>query len=210
MAPKKKKSQKPLPVGMVKDLARVKKDITRVKRNATSDELAPSYIDVDVGTPFSSPTFDKKKRGIDFSKFRDIYGVMNGPAPIAVSKPVKDQAMWSEFPYDEPKLTESFRALGGATSWVRFNDLDSSLGNLSMTQLFSAWPRTDEELESADIAAIAGDLSNYDFSGIDKHVGAVAAVGKNVDFRIGDGHATCDLLCKGEAVRVVVRLLLWF
>lgn len=189
----KKNSTITLPEDMCRDLDRVSSEIA-----------GGSFVQVDCGTPFESSAFPDSRD--DFSKIRDIYGVMNGPSPIAVSLPVKDQPMWHDFPYPRDKLNESFQALGQTTGWVRFNDLDSSLGNLSITQFFNGWPRTDAELHAlsrADIARIAGDQSNYDWSGIDAHVGAVARAGKSVNFRIGDGNATCKLLCEGPPLLMI-------
>ena len=71
---------------------------------------------------------------------------------------------------------------------------------LSITQIFSAFPRSDAALASADVSALAANTNNYNFSGVDKYVVEALAAGQDIDFRIGDGWTTANDLTNGKEV----------
>jgi len=126
----------------------------------------------------------------------NLYGTMNGPIPVPITDPT-----YADFVYTNAMTAtyaKSFKDLGEATGWVRFNDLGVDQ-LLSITQIFSAWPLSDTALAAADVDALANNLDNYDFSGIDKYVAPAVDAGRNLDWRIGDGWTTSNALQKGEA-----------
>ena len=52
---------------------------------------------------------------------------------------------------------------------VRFNGVGET-AMLSISQIFEAWPQTAAALQALDSAEpLASDLSNYNFSGVDKY-----------------------------------------
>ena len=68
---------------------------------------------------------------------------------------------------------------------VRFNDVGET-ALLSISQIFRAWPQTAAALQALDdVEALASDLSNYNFSGVDKYVQPAVAAGRNLNWRIG-------------------------
>merc|ERR1719461_1101993 len=117
---------------------------------------------------------------------------MNGPREVY---PVQDD----QPDYNTSQYMDSFKALN--TYAVRFNDLNYAQGaynSTSITQIFTAWPTTDEALEalsSEDISSMASDDSNYVWQGIDYNVGGACDTEISLmDFRIGDTYQVTKAL----------------
>eukprot|EP00937_MAST-01D_sp_MAST-1D-sp2_P005070 g5070.t1 len=137
-----------------------------------------SELSIDVGSSFTSESYSGWSTAL--SHTRAIYGTMNGPLPVKSTV-----ARYADVVPDTAGHRQSFEALGEGTAWVRFNDLGLA-GNMSLATIFSAWPRDQAALDAADVAALAADEANYDYSGVDANVYAAATAGRNIDFRLGD------------------------
>eukprot|EP00929_Paragymnodinium_shiwhaense_P101984 TRINITY_DN65187_c0_g1_i1.p1 TRINITY_DN65187_c0_g1~~TRINITY_DN65187_c0_g1_i1.p1 ORF type:complete len:563 (+),score=76.90 TRINITY_DN65187_c0_g1_i1:60-1691(+) len=127
-----------------------------------------------------------------FARLRLDTGTINGPLPVQPNDPSPP------YDYDVDGYISNFKKLG--VGWVRFQDLSMTQGGTSLTQIFSAWPRTDEELQSADVKQLAANSSNFNFTSLDLHVKAALAAGARIDFRLGDSHQIASLLQEGAPV----------
>jgi len=154
-------------------------------------------IAINTETPYTPPDFPSWS---ELKSMRDIMGTMNGPREVY---PVQDY----QPEYNTSQYMDSFKALN--TYAVRFNDLNYAQGgynSTSITQIFTAWPTTDEALEalsSADIFSMASDDSNYVWQGIDYNVGGACDTEISLmDFRIGDTYQVTKALNSGDKIPI--------
>ena len=147
---------------------------------------AATDLELDYEAPYVSPKY--AGWGSTLSSVRNVFGTMNGPVPVQTIQ----QGKPADIVEDADGYAASFDRLGGSTGWVRFNDLGCD-ARLSISCIFSGWPSTQAELEATDVDTLAAEASRYNFTGIDLYVGAAAAAGRNVDFRIGDCHSVASL-----------------
>ena len=69
--------------------------------------------------------------------------------------------------------------------WVRFQDLDMDMGGTSLTQIFLAWPLSDEDLQAADVTKLASTPTNFNYTELDRQLDAALATNAKIDFRLG-------------------------
>ena len=125
---------------------------------------------------------------------RDDTGTINGPLPVQPNAP------HDQYDYDEPGYIRNFKKL--QMGWVRFQDLGMTQGGTSLTQMFLAWPLTDDALTSANVTELTSDPKNFNFTSLDRELTAALAAGSNIDYRIGDSHQIAALYAAGEPVPV--------
>jgi hypothetical protein len=130
----------------------------------------------------------------DFSKLRAGTGTINGPLPVQPNDPKP------QHDYDVDGYLRSFKKTG--IHWVRFQDLSITQGGTSLSQIFTAWPLTEEDLKAADVMRLTSNADNFNFTSLDLFVKAAVAAGARIDFRLGDSHQIASLLQEGSPIPV--------
>lgn len=130
----------------------------------------------------------------DLSELRSDTGTINGPLPVQPNAPDE------QYNYDVDGYIKSFKKIG--VDWVRFQDLGMTQGGTSLSQIFTAWPRNDDDLEKADVTQLTSDTGNFNFTSVDMFVKAAVVAGAKLDYRLGDSHQIASLLQEGKPIPV--------